>query len=147
MKPMEKMKKLFLMLLLVAGVGASAQEQLPYWVHRLPKPGNDTYYYRVTHAEELSYEKAYVRAFSMAIMESSWKMGLPVDSKDDLAAIEKGVADNISIRSHQSNIALNKVCEWQVKSVTSNKVKLYVLWQVAAAGNIEPQFEEFNNCK
>ena len=143
------MKKVFLALLLsVAGtLFAEAQESIPYWVNNLPKPENETYYFRVTHAEEMTYEKAYVRAFSMAILESSWKMGLPVDAKNDMATIENGVEDNLSIRSHQSNIAINKVCEWQTKSVTSNKVVLYVLWQVAAAGNIEPRFEEFNKCR
>lgn len=141
-------KKLLALLLLMAGtVVAEAQENLPYWVNNLPKPENGTYYFRMTHAEEMTYEKAYVKAFSMAILESSWKIGLPVDAKNDLATIEQGVENNLSIRSHQSNIAINKVCEWQTKSVTSNKVVLYVLWQVAAAGNIEPKFEEFNKCR
>lgn len=135
------------LLLLICGMTAAAQTNMPSWVNTLPKPENETYYYRVTHAEESTYEKAYVRAFSMAILESSWKIGLPVDAKNDLATIEDGVKDNISIRSHQSNIAINKVCEYQTKSITSNKVILYVLWQVASAGNIEPQFEDYNNCK
>lgn len=143
------MKKLFfvLLLFLTGAYYADAQGNMPYWVNNLPKPANATYYFRVTHAEELTYEKAYVRAFSMAILESSWKMGLPVDAKNDIATIEKGVDDNLSIRSHQSNIAINKVCEYQYKSESTNKIVLYVLWQVAAAGNVEPQFEEFNKCR
>ena len=143
------MKKLIVtMLLMVAGsLAARAQDMPPYWVNSLPKPGNETYYFRVTHAEETTYEKAYVRAFSMAILESSWKMGLPVDAKNDMATIEQGVENNLSIRSHQSNIAINKVCEWQTKSVSTNRIVLYVLWQVAAAGNVEPRFEEFNKCR
>ena len=143
------MKRLYLALLLaLAGaLPVFAQNNMPYWVNSVPKPENETYYFRVTHAEEESYEKAYVRAFSMAILESSWKMGLPVDAKNDLSTIEKGVEGNLSIRGHQSNIALNKVCEFQTKSITSNNVVLYVLWQVAAAGNIEPQFGEFNKCR
>lgn len=143
------MRKIILALLL-AVVGcqyAEAQDNPPSWVNNLPKPENETYYFRVTHAEEMTYEKAYVRAFSMAILESSWKMGLPVDAKNDMATIENGVEDNLSIRSHQSNIAINKVCEYQTTSITSGKVVLYVLWQVAAAGNIEPRFEEFNKCR
>lgn len=143
------MKKIHLLLaiLLYAPFPIMAQSDIPEWVYNLPKPGNETYYFRMTHAEELTYEKAYVRAFSMAILESSWKIGLPVDTKDDLATIEKGVDNNISIRSHQSNIAINKVCEYQTKSITSNKLTLYVLWQVASSGNIEPRFEEFNKCR
>ena len=125
---------------------SAAQTVLPSWVKRLPKPENDTYYFRVTHAEERTYEKAYVKAFSMAILESSWKMGLPVDAKNDIATIESGVEDNLSVRSHQSNISLNKVCEFQTRGLTSDKVVLYVLWQVAAAGNIEPDFGYFEKC-
>ena len=143
------MKQLFLSLLL-ATLGLScvtAQDNPPYWVNNLPKPENETYYFRVTHAEEQTYEKAYVRAFSMAILESSWKMGLPVDARNDLAAIEQGVEDNISIRSHQSNLAINKVCEWQTQNVSTGRIVLYVLWQVAASGNVEPRFEEFNKCR
>lgn len=143
------MKKLFLTLLLTTVwlSCAIAQDNPPYWINNLPKPENETYYFRVTHAEEQTYEKAYVRAFSMAILESSWKMGLPVDSKNDIAAIEQGVEDNISIRGHQCNLAINKVCEWQTKSVSTGRLVLYVLWQVAASGNIEPNFVEFNKCK
>ncbi|MCQ2274783.1 MAG: hypothetical protein MJZ86_08330 [Bacteroidales bacterium] len=121
-------------------------QSLPYWVNKVPEAGNSTYYYRVTHAEERNYEKAYTRAFAMAVLENAWKMGVAVDSKNDLGSIEGNIADSISIRPHQSKIAINKVCEYVVKSVTSDKVTLYILWQVAAAGNIEPRFEHFDKC-
>ena len=63
------MKKMLFTLLLIMGVYSSnAQGNMPYWVNNLPKPGNETYYFRMTHAEEQTYEKAYVKAFSMAIM-------------------------------------------------------------------------------
>ena len=41
----------------------------PVWLKHLPKPNNDTYYYRVTKAEGQTYEEAYTKAFSMAILE------------------------------------------------------------------------------
>ncbi len=120
---------------------------MPYWVNQIPTPTNSTYYYRVTHAEGKTYEKAYAHAFAMAILESSWKMGVAVDSKNDMATIEQGIIDSIEVRQHQSNIALNKVCEYQVKSATSDKVTLYILWQVAASGNITPRFDVFDKCR
>lgn len=135
------------LLFFATGIAFGQGSDMPYWVNSTPKPDNETYYFRVTHATERTYEKAYVRAFSMAILESSWKMGLPVDAKNDMATIENGVENNLSIRSHQSNIAINKVCEYQEKSMTSDKVTLYVLWQVAVAGNKDPQFGDFNKCK
>lgn len=137
-------------MLLLLSVGAFplfAQNSVPKWVNQLPKPGNETYYYRVTHAEEETYEKAYVRAFSMVILESSWKMGLPVDSQNDMATIEHGVENNISVRSHQSNIAINKVCEYEEKNYVSNKIRLYILWQVASVGGTMPLFDDFRDCR
>lgn len=142
------MRRILLTLILFAasGMAVGQNTSLPYWVNRTPKAENETYYFRVTHATERTYEQAYAKAFSMAILESSWKMGLPVDTKDDMAAIEKGVEGNLSIHSRQSNIAINKVCECQIKSAISDKVTLYILWQVQAAGNIEPDFGYFEKC-
>lgn len=140
------MKHFTLFLLLAISSMSVGAQSLPYWVNKVPEAGNSTYYYRVTHAEERNYEKAYTRAFAMAVLENAWKMGVAVDSKNDLGSIEGNIADSISVRPHQSKIAINKVCEYVVKSVTSDKVTLYVLWQVAAAGNIEPRFEHFDKC-
>lgn len=143
---MNRQRGLIIFIFLNCWFCAIAQSQ-PSWITHLPKPENPTYYYRVTQAEERTYEKAYARAFAMAILESSWKMGVAVEARNDIAVIEKGITDSISIRQHTSKIPLNKVCEWHTKPVTSDKIKLYVLWQVAVAGNIEPDFGFFEHCK
>ena len=83
----------------------------------------------------------------MAILESSWKLGVVVDTKDDVQTLEQGILDNIEVQQTQMVLPLNKMCEHEEALASINKVRLYILWQVAADGNHNPQFESFNNCK
>lgn len=120
----------------------------PSWVKHLPKPNNDTYYYRVTKAEGRSYEEAYTKAFSMAILESQWKLGVKVNKSDNVQTIEETITSDLSLRSSNMNLPLNKVCEYEkASSNISNGVVLYILWQVARYGNVKVEFEEYLNCE
>lgn len=118
----------------------------PKWIKELPQAHSDTYYYRVTHAEGPTYEKAYAKAFAMAIMESSWKIGVVVNKKDDVETLEKNILSNINTADMAMRIPLNKVCDYQEKVNGSMNIKLYILWQVASYGNVKPEFESFNDC-
>ena len=110
----------------------------PSWVKHLPKPNNDTYYYRVTKAEGKTYEEAYTKAFSMAILESQWKLGVKVNKSDNVQTIEETITSDLSLRSSNMNLPLNKVCEYEkASSNISNGVVLYILWQVARYGNVK----------
>jgi len=120
----------------------------PSWVKHLPKPNNDTYYYRVTKAEGKTYEEAYTKAFSMAILESQWKLGVKVNKSDNVQTIEETITSDLSLRSSNMNLPLNKVCEYEkASSNISNGVVLYILWQVARYGNVKVEFEEYLNCE
>lgn len=120
----------------------------PSWIIQRPTPSNSTFYYRVTVGEGISYDKAYANAFAKAILESSWKLGMPVYSEDDLKAVENGIYDNITIGENQMNIALNKVCEYSERLEKKTGVRIYALWQVAiVAGMVSPMFDEFNDCE
>lgn len=130
-----------------ASVCSQTYSALPRWVTQLPEPSNETYYYRVTHAEGPSYEKAYAKAFATAILESSWKLGVAVDTKNDLQVLEKGITDNINVGETQMVLPLNKVCEYTEKLVTSRGIRIYILWQVARYGNVSPIFDDFRDCR
>ena len=117
---------------------------IPYWVNRLPKSSEKTYYYRVTKAEGKTYEEAYTKAFSMAILESSWKLGVTVDPTSSAQTIEQSITSSINIQNDVLVLPLNKVCEYETK--TGNRTTLYILWQVARYGNVEPMFEDFTEC-
>lgn len=144
------MRYIFFILMFV-GMSASVVSQtysaLPRWVTQLPEPSNETYYYRVTHAEANTYEKAYAKAFATAILESSWKLGVTVDTKNDIHVLEKGITENINVAETQMVLPLNKVCEYVEKPTTSRNVKIYILWQVARYGNMSPLFDDFRDCR
>lgn len=131
------------------GWALEANAQAPYWVKRLPTPKSGNFYYRVTIAEGRNYKDAYAEAFAMAIYESYSKLsGIAVTIGSDQQSIKDGIIEAIStIGEGQMRLPINKVCEYEERVVTSSKIRLYVLWQVANSALVDPQFEDFNKCE
>ncbi len=128
----------------------SAQQIFAYpnWLNNIPKTEEtEMYYFRVTQGEGKTYEKAYANAFAKAILESSWKLGLEVNTSDDLRTIENNLLNNINVESSRMKLPLNKVCEYVENASGSANKRVYILWQVAKFGNRPPNFKEFTNCK
>ena len=120
----------------------------PNWLKHLPQANNETYYYRVTKAEGKTYEAAYTKAFSMAILESQWKLGVKVVKEEDAKSIEQTLQQDLNLRSSAMNLPINKVCEYEeASSSPDGGIVLYCLWQVASYGNVKPQFESYLNCE
>lgn len=120
----------------------------PVWLKHLPKPNNDTYYYRVTKTEGQTYEEAYTKAFSMAILESQWKIGVKVNKSSNLQTIEETITSDLNLQSSNMILPLNKVCEYEKASPNiANGVVLYILWQVARYGNVKTEFEDYLDCE
>ena len=119
---------------------------IPSWVKRLPQAGNETYYYRVTKAEGKTYEEAYTRAFSMAILESEWKIGVRTFKQEDAKTIEESLKQDLKLKSSPINLPINKVCEYEQASPNGGII-LYCLWQVASYGNVKAEFENYLNCE
>lgn len=131
------------------GWALAASAQAPYWVKKLPIPKSGNFYYRVTIAEGRNYKDAYAEAFAMVIYESYSKLsGIAVTIGSDQKSIKEGVVESISsIGEDQMRLPINKVCEYEERVITSNKIRLYVLWQVANSALIDPQFENFYKCE
>ena len=130
------------------GLAFKMDAQTPYWVKNLPKPTSGNFYYRVTMAESKTYKEAYAEAFAMAIYESYLKLtGISVKLNSDEETIKDGVIRSISADGGYMQLPINKVCEYEEKMRTSNKIRLYVLWQVANTALIDPQFEDFTKCE
>ena len=143
------MKHLVLLVLTIGWVliiNAQPQPNRPDWITRIPKPSekNKTIYYRVTIGEGVDYNKAYANAFAKAILESSWKLGLKVSNENDINTIERSVYNDIVIEPNEMNLPMNKVCEYQENLQTTTGYRLYILWQIATAGNIIPVFEDYD---
>lgn len=143
--------KILLILAICWALFCSAQQVAgarPYWLQNRPQTDSKCmYYYRVTQGEGADYDKAYANAFAKAILESSWKLGVEVNTSDDLKTLEKGVTDNISVESSRMVLPLNKVCEYIEPTSGKMGTRIYILWQVAKYGNRAPNFEEFTKCE
>lgn len=118
----------------------------PAWINQVPSSNSETYYYRVTQAEGKDYNEAYTKAFAMAVLESQWKLGVRVHKNDNFEEIQNNISSSINVEIKNMNLPLNKVCEYEKNVGSSNKIRLYVLWQVARYGNEEPNFDEFTDC-
>lgn len=142
------LKRAILIIAFVMGWALATNAQAPYWVKRLPVPKSGNFYYRVTIAEGRTYKDAYAEAFAMAIYESYSKLsGIAVTIGSDQQVIRESVVEAISAADEgQMRLPINKVCEYEERVVTSNKIRLYVLWQVANNAIDNPQFENFNKC-
>ena len=119
---------------------------MPSWVKQIPRAGNATYYYRVTKAEGLNYEQAYTKAFSMAILESQWKLGVKLTKTDDIQSIEQTVSSDLNLMSSNMVLPINKVCEYE-QAGPNGGIILYCLWQVASYGNVKAEFENYLDCE
>lgn len=139
------MRKFTLILFLLIGFSHSLFS-LPTWVNQVPSSNSQTYYYRVTQAEGKDYNEAYTKAFAMAVLESQWKLGVRVHRNDNFDEIQENISKSINVEIMNMNLPLNKVCEYEKKVGSSNKIRLYILWQVARYGNEEPNFDEYTDC-
>ena len=119
--------------------------QRPQWISQKPSD-EENYYYRVTMAEAKTYKDAYAEAFAMAILESSWRLGVTVSKIDDLNTIKNVILENIDLKTTNMNLPMNKVCEYEEKTIGNSNIRLFILWQVAKYGNIDPDFKDFNDC-
>lgn len=143
--------RLFLILtvtLLCCDVWAQAGRDFPTWATQIPSANaKNHYYYRVTMGEGATYDKAYANAFAKAALEAAWKMGVRVNTTNDVNALEESITQSISVDDHTMQIPMNKVCDYWEQLYSPNRIRLYVLWQIANDALTEPKFEEYNNCQ
>lgn len=89
----------------------------------------------------MTEEAAERQAFAMAIMESAFAKGVPVDMK----RLEQMENDSLLIEaSRYVRIPVNKVCVHIESLVTRRGYRAYVLCQVANDARTAPEFKSFN---
>lgn len=135
------MKKLLittcLMLLCFLGVA-----QRPYWIKSKPAPTNNTYLYIVESASGSTEMAARNLALGEVLRSTAMRMGQPFNSEVVFRALQSGT--DYSVISNQYNIPINKVCEYS--EYEQNQYRVYILCQVAKAGNISVSFDNFSEC-
>lgn len=120
----------------------AAQAALPRWVRHHPKADNDTYYYVVEDATATTEAAAENKALGSVLQQAIMRLGLPYSSKDVEEAMATGSLQSMVT---EFKIPVKQVCHYR-QALQSGAVRVYILCQVAKAGNIEVEFTEFRHC-
>ena len=114
----------------------------PRWMRQLPKASNDNYRYVKEDASASNEDEAFNKALAKVLRESIMSLGLEFNSTQVETAIKTGT---LEAKMREWRIPVNVVCHYR-QGLENGMVRVYVLCQVARAGNVDPQFEEFRNC-
>lgn len=117
-------------------------QKLPDWIINKPTPTNSTYLYVVESATGKTEMEARNRAIGEVFRSTAMRIGQPFDSEEINRALQRGT--EYYVISSQYNIPINKVCEYT--DFKTSPCRVYVLCQVAKAGNIHVEFDDFNAC-
>lgn len=133
---------MLLTLLLLMAWSAMGQER-PAWTVKLPKAKNNTYIYVSENAIAGIERDARSQAIARVLQSTAMRLGVPFDAQKVFDAVQRGTDVNVIGREY--NIPIYKACEYTER--VGNNYKVYVLCQVAAAGNVTPQFDySFRGC-
>ncbi len=137
------MNKLIITTILALMTLSSLGQDKPGWIYNKPKPTNGTYLYVIESATGETEIAARNQAFAKVLQSTAMRLGQPINSDEINRSVQNGTT--FEVISSQYNIPINKVCEYSEK--TSGGYRVYVLCQVAKAGNIIVDFDyEFNGC-
>lgn len=114
----------------------------PRWVRLIPKAENETYRYVVESATGATEESAHNKAMGLVLQHSIMSLGLAFNSQDVENAITSGKLQSLV---SDFKVPINEVCRYR-QTLSNGGVRVYILCQVAVAGNIQVQFTEFRNC-
>ena len=114
----------------------------PRWMRYLPKASNDNYRYVREDATAATEDVARNKAIGKVLQETIMSLGLSFNSKQVETAINTG---DLTSKMAEWRVPVNVVCHYR-QGLENGAVRVYVLCQVANAGNVDPHFEEFRNC-
>lgn len=114
----------------------------PRWLRQLPKASNSNYRYVKEDATAATEEEAFNKALAHVLQDAILSLGLGYNSTQIEAAIRTG---NLESKITEWRIPVNPVCHYR-QGLENGAVRVYVLCQVANAGNVDPHFEEYRSC-
>ena len=121
------MKRFFFIIITMMVACCATAQQAPQWVFKTPKAGNATYMYVCEQGIGYSQKEAYNIALTRVFQSTANRIGQPFDSQKLEAALRSGTS-------------------LEVISRTNGNYRVYLLCQVAKAGNIMPKWDEFSRC-
>lgn len=117
----------------------------PRWLKKLPKPENDTYFYRVVDAVDESENKAFEMARAKLIRSGMENLGVTLSVDDVNKAIHTGLFTDE--KGKVGRLPIRVVCSY-TQRLKAGGVKVYILGQVAeASAHVKDiQFTPFRDC-
>ena len=128
----------FIILLMLTSVAAWGTKRLPWWMDELPKAGNSTIMYVRQAGEGSTLTEAHNQALLMVMQNTANRIGRPFD----IQAVDRALAGGTDYQtlSAQYNIPINEVDQYETQ-LNDKTYRVWVLCQVAVAGNIQPVWE------
>lgn len=109
----------------------------PYWIEDMPVAGPAAgFYYFVTSAEGDDVDKACQKAYTMAVLSFKSRVGTMVSTTND----------SVTVENQQMRVRMNMACLYSEDDIESNRMRVFVLWQIAKSYTTDPGFVEFSNC-
>ena len=136
-------KVILFIILLVVPLLSIAQPQKPQfrpdWMYQIPNPTNSTYLYVVEHGEGNTEREALNQAIARVFQSTANRIGQFVSTDEINRAVQSGT--NYDVIGRNMKVPIHKVCDFSIQNSYASKWTVYVLCQVAKAGNITPEFD------
>lgn len=116
----------------------------PDWTFQAPRPGNGTYLYVVEQGEGNTQREARTQALGRVFQSTANRLGQAISTYEINQAVQAG--SDFEVIAQNMKVPINKVCEFSIQNAETNTWTMYVLCQVAKAGNIQPEFETTGEC-
>lgn len=116
----------------------------PDWTYKIPSPGNSTYLYVMEQGEAETKREALNQAIARVFQSTANRIGQFVSTDEINRAVQEGTDYNVI--GTNMKVPIYKVCDFYTQDQKTGKWTIFVLCQVAKAGNITPEFENFDKC-
>ena len=116
----------------------------PDWTFKAPQAGNATYLYVAEHGEGNTKRDALNQALGRVFQSTANRLGQTVSTDDINHAVQSG--SDFEVVAKRMKVPINKVCEFAQQNPVDDTWTVYILCQVARAGNLTPEFETCEEC-
>lgn len=112
-------------------------EYRPDWLFEIPQATSSTYLYVVEHAEAETEREALNLAIARVFQTTANRIGQFVSTDEINRAVQVGT--DYEVIGRKIKIPIHKACDFSIN--VEGRWTVYVLCQVAKAGNITPEFD------
>ncbi len=132
-------RTLFIILFILTTLPLCHAQRQPTWMNELPRAGNSTILYVCESGEGSTLTDATNQAIARVMQNTAMRLGQPFDAQQVNKSLQNGTS--VEVLSRQYNIPIRKVDDYATR-LRDGTYRVWVLCQVAATGNLQPQWEE-----